>query len=129
MVENYKRSRPKSLRIPVTADEEKQIRSKMKSAKRNNLSEFIRTMALNGEVKFVDLSNLKTALDETARYTIELNRIGNNLNQIAKKVNELDEVDKKDISEMQNYFMGIKKNYDENLDVLINEINKIRREG
>jgi fructose-1,6-bisphosphatase/inositol monophosphatase family enzyme len=64
----------------------------MDNAGRKNFNAFALEMLIQGQVNIVDfksLSDLKIAID----------RVGKNINQIAKKVNETGDVSKSDIDE------------------------------
>ena len=64
----------------------------MDNAGRKNFNSFALEMLIQGQVNIVDfksLSDLKIAID----------RVGKNINQIAKKVNETGDVSKSDIDE------------------------------
>ena len=64
----------------------------MDNAGRKNFNSFALEMLIQGQVNIVDfksLSDLKIAID----------RVGKNINQIAKKVNESGDVSKSDIDE------------------------------
>lgn len=64
----------------------------------STLTNYVRMMALNGRVVKIDFRTLKESLAETGQYVYELNKIGNNLNQIAHKLNQTDTVGKEDVS-------------------------------
>ncbi|WP_010233467.1 plasmid mobilization protein [Clostridium arbusti] len=69
------------------------IDDKAKSAQLNR-SEYLRTMAIDGMIIQQDL---KTVRD----LSVELNRIGNNINQIARVVNTNQTINKKDFEDLQ----------------------------
>ena len=67
----------------------------MDNAGRTNFNAFALEMLIQGQVNIVDfktLSDLKIAID----------RVGKNINQIARKVNEKGDVSKDDIDETKN---------------------------
>ena len=78
--------------IRLTPTENNYIKNKMDNAGRKNFNSFALEMLIQGQVNIVDfksLSDLKIAID----------RVGKNINQIAKKVNETGDVLKSDIDE------------------------------
>ena len=73
--------------IRLTPTENNYIKNKMDNAGRKNFNAFALEMLIQGQVTIVDfksLSDLKIAID----------RVGKNVNQIAKKVNESGNVSK-----------------------------------
>lgn len=79
MIEN-ERSRPIQKLFFVSPEENFLIQKRMMEAKTENFSFFARCMLLDGEIKvfnFEEIKNLRMAI----------NRIGHNINQIAKQVN------------------------------------------
>src|SRR5574341_169476 len=87
-----KRERHVQKIIRLTPTENNYIKNKMDNAGRKNLNAFALEMLIQGQVTIVDfksLSDLKIAID----------RVGKNINQIAKKVNESGDVSKSDIDE------------------------------
>lgn len=108
-----KRSREKNLLIPVTEEERKKILLKMRQAKAKNISTFVRETVIDGEIKIVDYSSISNDLKNFSDYIVGLNKIGNNINQVAKKVNETDEVSQKDIKELSFLVKSIQENFEE----------------
>lgn len=87
-----KRNRYIEKKIRLRPDENNYIKNKMDNAGRKNFNAFALEMLIQGQVNIVDfksLSDLKIAID----------RVGKNINQIAKKVNETGDVLKSDIDE------------------------------
>ncbi|MCJ1980509.1 MobC family plasmid mobilization relaxosome protein [Lactococcus piscium] len=87
-----KRNRYIEKKIRLRPDENNYIKNKMDNAGRKNFNAFALEMLIQGQVTIVDfksLSDLKIAID----------RVGKNINQIAKKVNETGDVSKSDIDE------------------------------
>ena len=78
--------------IFISEEERDKIRERMNEAGVNNFSKFARIMLLGGHIT-------KVNLDEVNDARTALNRIGTNLNQIAKKVNEADAVTTHDVKE------------------------------
>ena len=87
-----KRNRYIEKKIRLRPDENNYIKNKMDNAGRKNFNAFALEMLIQGQVNIVDfksLSDLKIAID----------RVGKNVNQIAKKVNETGDISKSDIDE------------------------------
>ena len=87
-----KRNRYIEKKIRLRPDENNYIKNMMDNAGRKNFNAFALEMLIQGQVNIVDfksLSDLKIAID----------RVGKNINQIAKKVNESGDVSKSDIDE------------------------------
>lgn len=59
-----------------------------------NHSSFLRSLIINGYILDCDYSFLN-------KYEYEINRIGNNINQIAKKINSGDSIFRSDIDELK----------------------------
>ena len=87
------RKRQILLRFYVDDKEHKIIKEKMKMTKITNLSAYLRKSAIDGAVLVLEQPELL----EVAK---ELNRIGININQITKVVNETNSVYKNDIDEL-----------------------------
>ena len=60
----------------------------MQEANLTNFGEFARKSCLDKKIYTVDFSSLKEIMSTIAQANLEVNRIGNNLNQIAKYLNE-----------------------------------------
>ncbi|MFH5978250.1 plasmid mobilization protein, partial [Clostridium perfringens] len=86
---NENRKREKQIKFYVNEKEYEQIKKKVKKSKLKQ-QEYLIKSALNKKIIVID--GLKEIL-------LELSREGNNLNQIAKKINEGEQ---KDIKEMKN---------------------------
>ncbi|MFH5911645.1 plasmid mobilization protein [Clostridium perfringens] len=86
---NENRKRDKQIKFYVNEKEYEQIKKKVKKSKLKQ-QEYLIKSALNKKIIVID--GLKEIL-------LELSREGNNLNQIAKKINEGEQ---KDIKEMKN---------------------------
>ncbi len=93
MKEQY-RLRDKQLKIWVTDYEYKLIKERMKKSGSSSLREFVVDAATNGFLINVDYSDIKAL-------AYEINRIGNNVNQIAHRINSENIVYKAEIKEVQ----------------------------
>lgn len=87
------RYRNKRLYVMVTEEEKAKLKEKMLSIGMVNMSEFIRMVLKYGQAYNLDTSSM-------SKLAYEINRVGNNINQIAKKVNQTDNVQKKDLDEI-----------------------------
>ena len=79
--------------IVLTEEEKEIIKKRMKDVGMNNMSAYIRRMALYGYVIHLDMSDLKEVL--------RLKKINsNNLNQYTKRANETGSVYQEDVNEL-----------------------------
>ena len=83
------------IRIMLRKGDREKIREHMKEAGIENMSAFIRKMAIDGYVIHLDLSDV----NEVSRL-LRIN--ANNINQIAKKANETDNIYYSEIKRIQN---------------------------
>ena len=82
------------IEVRLTRDEKELIHERMKKIPTNNMSAFIRKMALNGYIVVLDLSDVKEV--------VRLLRINsNNLNQYAHKANATGKVYQEDIEQLK----------------------------
>lgn len=88
------RLREKKITVRVTDYEYQQIMERMKKSGSSSLSEYIIDAATNGFLINVDYSDIKAL-------AYEINRIGNNINQIAHKINAEGSIYKGEIKEVQ----------------------------
>lgn len=83
------------LLIRINDEEREQIQARMELAGTENMSAFIRKMALDGRIILLDMDEIKTLVNL-------LRRTSANVNQIAKRVNATSRVYENDLSEIQN---------------------------
>lgn len=88
------RLRDRQLNIRVTEYEYQLIQDRMKKSGSASLREFIVDAATNGFLINVDYSDIKAL-------AYEVNRIGNNINQIAHRINSEGIIYKTEIQEVQ----------------------------
>lgn len=88
-----KRERKNKLEFYVSEEEKAFIYSKMEAAKIKNLSAYLRKIAIDGKIEIKDLSELKNM-------NYNLHKIGVNINQIAKRINETNAVYRSDIQDV-----------------------------
>lgn len=94
-----KRKRMIQKKIRLTEEEARFISNKVLESGMTNFNSFARIMLIMGEVKILNFEELRELRKE-------INRIGVNVNQIAKKVNEDDQVSLNELSqilELQKY--------------------------
>ena len=89
-----KRKRPIILRCPVTAEERALIEQKMAQLQTKRIGAYLRKMAIDGYVIYVDTADIK-AMNK------RLSAIGRNINQIAKKLNAGGPAYQADIEELR----------------------------
>ena len=85
-----KRKREIVIRFRVTPEERSMIEAKMAQLGTSNMAAYLRKIAIDGYVVRLDLPELKEMVSL-------LRRSGNNLNQIAKRVNETSRIYDADI--------------------------------
>src|SRR5699024_2030734 len=78
------------------------LNKKIEDSPFNNFQNFARILLLTGEVKIVDYSSLQ-------QLNGEVNRIGNNINQIAKLAHQFDEISEADIFDLLDELQKIKR--------------------
>lgn len=99
MKSEEKRKRMVQKKIRLTEEEARFISTKVSESGMTNFNSFARIMLIMGEVKILNFEELKELRQA-------IHRIGVNVNQIAKKVNEDDQVSLNELSqilEMQKY--------------------------
>ncbi len=103
--------RDKGIYIKMTQEELDAIDEKMANANIHNRSGFIRKMAIDGLLIQLDMPELK----EIGRL---LGITANNVNQIAKKANETDNIYGDDIADVSDKFDDIRRQFGELLQAL-----------
>ena len=88
------RTRKIVLRVPVTPEEQELIRQKMALLHTRNFSAYARKMLIDGYVVHIDTTDIRAQ-------TAELQKIGVNVNQIARRVNSTGSVYQEDIDEIK----------------------------
>ncbi len=82
------------LKFYVFEEEKEFILKKMEVCKINNMSAYLRKVAIDGKIEINDYSWVR-------ELNYNLNKIGVNINQIAKRVNETGSVYKSDMNDMK----------------------------
>lgn len=93
-MKNIKRLRYIEKKVRLTKEEDEYIRKKVEQSPFNNFQNFVRIMLITGEAKIVDYSELK-------KLNGQINRLGNNINQIVKLAHYFDEISNEDIQEIK----------------------------
>ena len=88
------RTRKIVLRVPVTAEERELIEQKMAQLHTKNFSAYARKMLIDGYIINVDTSDIRAQ-------TAELQKIGVNVNQIAKRINATGTVYAQDVEDIK----------------------------
>lgn len=92
-IKNKKRYRNKQIIIRVTEEEKRKIQKNMQKVGETKINDFGRLLMLYGAIYAFDVTKLSDL-------AYEINRVGNNINQIAKKANETGNVYKTDLDEI-----------------------------
>ncbi|HEM3587020.1 TPA: MobC family plasmid mobilization relaxosome protein [Streptococcus suis] len=105
------------MKFRVTEEEKAEIKNRMESVNIKHFEKYARFMMAKGEVKLIDFPALKAL-------RLEVNRIGTNINQVAKRVNENGSVSLEDIAELKAY----QRELDQKINQLINdELRKVEK--
>ena len=88
------RKRKFVLRVPVTPEERALIQQKMAQLGTKNFSAYARKMLIDGYIINVDHSDIRAQ-------TAELQKIGVNINQIAKRINSTGTVYAQDVEDIR----------------------------
>lgn len=91
-MENRKRN--VQIIVRVTEDERTLIEEKMRQIPTMNLSAYSRKMLIDGYIIVLDLQKVKA-------HTVQLQKIGGNLNQITKRINETERIYDNDMDELK----------------------------
>lgn len=91
-MENRKRN--VQIIVRVTEDERTLIEEKMRQIPTMNLSAYSRKMLIDGYIIVLDLQKVKA-------HTAQLQKIGGNLNQITKRINETGRIYGNDMDELK----------------------------
>ena len=88
------RKRQIVLRVPVTPEERALIQQKMTQLGTRNFSAYARKMLIDGYIVHMDTSNIRAQ-------TAELQKIGVNVNQIARRINSTGAVYAQDVEDIK----------------------------
>ena len=88
------RTRKIVLRVPVTPEEQELIRQKMALLHTRNFSAYARKMLIDGYVVHIDTTDIRAQ-------TAELQKIGGNVNQIARRLNSMGPLYTQDVADIK----------------------------
>ncbi len=88
------RKRNIQMKFDVTEEERELIRQKMAQLPTSQIGAYLRKMAIDGYIIYTDMTEIK-------KFNKELQAIGNNVNQIAKRVNTTNRIYDTDIEEIK----------------------------
>ena len=88
------RTRKIVLRVPVTPEEQELIRQKMALLNTRNFSAYARKMLIDGYVVHIDTTDIRAQ-------TAELQKIGVNANQIARRLNSMGPLYTQDVADIK----------------------------
>ena len=88
------RTRKIVLRVPVTPEERELIRQKMALLHTRNFSAYARKMLIDGYVVHIDTTDIRAQ-------TAELQKIGVNINQIARRLNSMGQLYTQDVADIK----------------------------
>ena len=108
-------------KMRVTPEENELIKRRMSNHHFKNFNTYARYMLLTGEVITVDYSEL-------IKLRTEINRIGTNVNQLAKYVNTNEVVSLENFQTIQTALTEVKRLMDENFSRETTQIEKILKE-
>lgn len=116
-----KRYREIQRKMRVTPRENELIKERMELNGFKNFNTYARYMLLTGEVVTVDYSEL-------IKLRMEINRIGTNINQLAKYVNTNEEITLENFQNLQDSLAEVKRLMDDNFDKEVAMIEKMMRD-
>lgn len=99
-MENRKRSA--QIIVRVTEEERALVEEKMKQLPTKNLSAFARKMLIDGYIILLDTPEIKA-------HTAQLQKIGVNVNQIARRINETGDIYADDMDELKRLMADVWK--------------------
>lgn len=108
-MKKVERTRPERIEFKTTAEEKAQLKKNMLQAGYRTLGSYLLKMGLEGIILNIDFSELRGALGDIGSLRNEFNRIGNNINQVTKHVNESHEIDAMDVYLLQEEVDDMKK--------------------
>ena len=97
-----KRKREVVIKFRVTPEERMMIESKMSQLGTTNMAAYLRKMSIDGYIVKLDITELREMI-------AQLRKIGNNINQIAKRVNGIGEFYRSDMEVLNGYLEKIWK--------------------
>lgn len=89
----FNRTRYIEKKIRFTPQENDYLKKRINESPYNNFQNYARHLLLAGEIKFVDYTELK-------QLKWEINKIGNNINQVVKLANQFEDISQEDIEDL-----------------------------
>ncbi len=111
-MQNVKRTRNEVIFVRVTPEEKEAIREKMHSLGIRDMNYFMRKSALEGYVIKVNLADFR-------EYAKQIAAVGNNINQIARRINAEYELYKPDMDEIQECMKSINETVRQCMDLFM----------
>ena len=108
-------------RFFVNEKEDERIKLMMKETGITNFSIFARRACCNKEIFSIDFSEYKNIISEISSTKSELKRIGNNINQIAKHLNENKNNQTK---ELMSDYLNLLENLEEKIQKVVHYISE-----
>ena len=93
MSEKQNRVRKKKRTFRLTEEENELLKRRINDSPYDNFQNYARHMLLAGKIHYVDYSELQ-------QLKWEVNKIGNNINQMAKLANQFEEISQDDIDDL-----------------------------
>lgn len=93
MAEKQNRTRKIQRLIRLNQEEDNYLKIRIKESPYNNFQNYARHLLLSGEIKFVDYTELK-------QLKWEINKIGNNINQVVRLANQFEDISQEDIEDL-----------------------------
>lgn len=110
------RLRDIELKVFLSEEENELLLIKMKQAGTNNKSAYVRKMILDGMIVKTDFRILKDLSNQ-------INKIGVNINQITRQLNEMQNISIEDIENIKSMLKSINQKQKETLSFFIGELN------
>ena len=111
-MQKEKRERPIQKLVRFNRKELEYINKRIEQSPFNDFQNYARILLITGEVTVVDYSELE-------RLNREVNRIGANINQIAKLAHKFEEISKEDIQELQSILFELNQTVSKKLETEI----------
>lgn len=93
MAEKQQRTRKIQVRCRLTKEEHDFLKQRINDSPYDNFQNYARHLLLAGEIKFVDYTELK-------QLKWEINKIGNNINQVVRLANQFEDISQEDIEDL-----------------------------
>ena len=93
MSNRINRTRQKRREVCLTEEENELLKKRINDSPYDNFQNYARHMLLAGAIHYVDYSELQ-------QLKWEVNKIGNNINQMAKLANQFEEISQEDIDDL-----------------------------